>query len=313
MQKDILDALYKPFDLKARPGQGGQTFRYVPSDDVVDRMNQVFRGNWSTEVMEREVIEDQILIRVRVVVKDPMDQDSMVYWQEGYASQAIARFNQGVKSGQIIDLGNSYKSAMSKAIKTAVARWGVGLYLETTSVNEEVGTDSFDTPNIPTDTPQPKVVESIKSEQPFPPFSAPVNNTGSAIPVAEPVNVPPMMFDSYTEAPRPNVVDDPLGGMPGSTPVFTDDNVIVTKPNTSTNFNPPIDSVIKQGAGGVENLTDVQKAAIDNIMSVHGKTFVELASAALQKTTDLPAAVEALTYQDAVKLIQYGNNLNTNS
>ena len=59
--------------------------------------------------------------------------------------------------------------------------------------------------------------------------------------------------------------------------------------------------------------TDVQKVAIENIMSVHGKTFAELSAAALQRTDNLPIAIEALSYQDAVKLIQYGNNLNASS
>jgi recombination DNA repair RAD52 pathway protein len=61
MQKEILDKLYESFELKARPGQGGMTFKYVPSDDIVDRMNKVFMGDWSTEVMQSEVIGDQVL------------------------------------------------------------------------------------------------------------------------------------------------------------------------------------------------------------------------------------------------------------
>jgi len=310
MQKEILDALYEPFELKARPGQGGQTFKYVPSDDIVDRMNQVFKGDWSTEVVEKEVIEDQILIRVRVIVKDPMDQDSMVYWQEGYASQAIARFTQGVRSGQIIDVGNSYKSAMSKAIKTAVARWGVGLYLEKGSTDEadspDVNSDAGNAPFFPGINNAPAVSPTVpKVEQSSPPVKSPV---------AEPVNMPSnsnipfdIPFDTSTSKPA---APGPIKEEADPAPVFTDNNVVVTKGPGFPDFTPPVDSMPKSGV--VENLTDVQKAAIDNIMSVHGKTFSELSAAALQRTSDLPASVESLSYQDAVKLIQYGNNLNSN-
>jgi len=301
MQKEILEELYKPFELKARQGVGGKTFKYVPSDDIVDRMNKVFMGDWSTEVVEKEIIEDQILVRVRVYAKDPRETDAKMYWQEGYASQPIAKYTQGHKTGQIIDIGNSFKSAMSKAIKTAVAKWGVGLYLEKGSVNESDSAGSWGPPSIPTSVPEIKPVEQPKIEQP------PVS-----VPVAEPVNVPSDIpnspFDIPTTTPKPAA---PPEEVPGPAPVFTDDNVVVTQPNTTSSFNPPMGSV--STAGEVEKLTDVQKAAIENIMSVHNKTFAELASAALQRSDNLPSGPEVLDYPDAVKLIQYGNNLNTSS
>jgi hypothetical protein len=319
MQKEILDKLYEPFELKARPGQGGMTFKYVPSDDIVDRMNKVFMGDWSTEVVQSEVIGDQVLIRVRVYAKDPNNSDSNQYWHEGYASQLIAKYTQGPKAGQIIDVGNSYKSAMSKAIKTAVAKWGVGLYLEKGSVNEGSSAGSWGPPNIPTSPPVVAPVEqpTIAPVAPpvVPPVAAPIAApvaTPIAVapvvpPVAAPVNIPSGMpnipFDTPVQAPA---------AAPVSAPIFTDANVVVTQPNQSASFNPPTDSIPVQGSM-TEGLTDVQKVAIENIMSVHSKSFAELAPLALQRTDNLPNSLEALSYQDAVKLIQYGNNLNAGS
>lgn len=306
MHEKILEELYKPFELKARQGVGGKTFKYVPSEDIVDRMNKVFKGDWSTEVVEKEVIEDQILVRVRVYAKDPNTADSKMYWQEGYASQPLAKFTQGPKTGQIIDVGNSFKSAMSKAIKTAVAKWGVGLYLEKGSVNESSSAGSWGPPTIPGAVPEIKPVEQPKIEQP--PIS---------VPVAEPVknnvpsDAPPFPFDAPTAGPPVSTPPAPPVQEPVASPVFTDDNVVVTQPDPTASFNPPVDSVSTSNT--VENLTDVQKAAIENILSVHGKSFAELAAAALQRTDNLPASPEDLSYQDAVKLIQYGNNLNTSS
>jgi len=304
MQKEILEELYKPFELKARKGVGNQIFSYVPSDDVVDRMNKVFRGDWSTEVVEKEIIDDQILIRVRVYVKDPGDADAKTHWHEGYASQPIAKYSQGQKAGQIIDIGNSYKSAMSKAIKTAVAKWGVGLYLEKGSPSEESDADSWGPPNIPTSVPEIKPVE-----QPILPVAAPVIPP-VVVPVATPVSAP---FNAPFGIPvNTPTVEHKYAAAPLNIPtVFSNDNVVVAQPNIPTGFNPPISSVPTSVA--VENLTDVQKAAIENIMSVHGKSFAELSSAALQRTDNLPNTSEALSYKDAVKLIQYGNNLNASS
>jgi len=301
MRKEILEELYKPFELKARPGQGNQTFKYVPSDDIVDRMNKVFMGDWSTEVVEKEIIEDQILIRVRVYAQT----DTGMYWQEGYASQPIARFTQGPKSNKIIDIGNSYKSAMSKAIKTAVAKWGVGLYLEGGSINEEDAIGSWGPPNIPASVQETKPVPVTTPVAP--PVVASPPPAPVVTPVATPVNVPsnapfgiPMSAPAPTKAAPLNIPT-----------MFSNDNVVVTQTNIPVGFNPPIQSV--PTSVSVENLTDVQKAAIENIMSVHGKSFAELSSAALQRSDNLPNTLEALSYQDAVKLIQYGNNLNTSS
>jgi hypothetical protein len=224
-----------------------------------------------------------------------------MYWHEGYASQPIAKYTQGPKTGQIIDIGNSYKSAMSKAIKTAVAKWGVGLYLEGGSINEEDIAGSWGPPNTPETKSMPAPAPVV------PPIPVPVVPPVAA-PVATPVNIP----YGIPNIPLGTKVKPPAtpAAMPSSAPVFTDDNVIVTRPNIPTGFNPPIYSVPTSAA--VEKLTDVQKAAIENIMSVHRKSFAELSYAALQRTDNLPNAPEALSYQDAVKLIQYGNNLNTN-
>jgi hypothetical protein len=318
MQKEILDKLYEPFELKARPGQGGMTFKYVPSDDIVDRMNKVFMGDWSTEVVQSEVIEDQVLIRVRVYAKDPNSSEPRQYWHEGYASQLIAKYTQGPKSGQIIDVGNSYKSAMSKAIKTAVAKWGVGLYLEKGSVNEGSAAGSWGPPNIPTSSPEVKPVEQPKISPVAPPVVPPVATpvTIPPAPVATPIAaapvVPPVAAPVNIPSGMPNIPVQVPDAAPVNAPVFTDANVVVTQPNQSASFNPPMDSVPAQGAVA-EGLTDVQKVAIENIMSVHNKPLAELAPAALQRTDNLPNSLEALSYQDAVKLIQYGNNLNASS
>jgi hypothetical protein len=199
---------------------------------------------------------------------------------------------------------------MSKAIKTAVAKWGVGLYLEKGSASEGSGAGSWGPPNIPI-----PVVEQPKISPVAPPVAAPIAapvTAPIAAPVATPVNIPPGN-PNIPFAPVPEAqTTDPLGVGTPVAPVFTDDNVVVTQPNPSAGFNPPMDSIPVQGATA-EGLTDVQKVAIENIMSVHSKPFAELAPAALQRTDNLPNSVEALSYQDAVKLIQYGNNLNAGS
>lgn len=70
---------------------------------------------------------------------------------------------------------------------------------------------------------------------------------------------------------------------------------------------PPVMSYGSEDAE--ENLTDIQKVAIETIISVHGIKYEDLVKRALNRTDNLPQALEQIKYNDAVKIIQFGNNL----
>ena len=308
MHEDILKELYKTFDLKSRQGLGGKMFKFVPTSDIVDRMTKTFKGEWSTELISSEVIEDQILILVRVHIRN----EGQAHFHDGYASQLIARHTRGTNAGKIIDLGNSYKSAMSKAIKTAVAKWGAGLYLE--------GEESGDTMQYPiTNTPTPvgaatsadipittAPMDSSISSAPLPDIAAPVGITG---PVAEPIKTKndPIMDGTLGHPPMLPLVDQPVDIPPQKSLSPVNIPVPNNNPGVEAGFSPPIDTMAKGAI--VENLTDVQKVAIETIMSVHNLKLVELNTKALQRLDNLPASLDSVNYADAVKMIQFGNNL----
>jgi hypothetical protein len=86
--------------------------------------------------------------------------------------------------------------------------------------------------------------------------------------------------------------------------MFTNDNVVNNDPQDKIP-----DFIPTSGADDHDYLTDVQKVAIETIMSVHNLSFQELASAALKRSDNLPTELDKVTYRDAVSLIQYGNNL----
>jgi len=295
MHDNILKELYQPFNLKARSGVGGKTFKYAATNDIVDRMNKVFKGEWSTELISSEIVDNQILILVRVSVKDDKGH---VHFHDGYASQQIMKYTSGINTGKIIDLGNLYRSAMSKAIKTAVARWGVGLYLEgEESSSDSVQSDMTFLPNTGTVSYNPPPVNAPENSH-IPPNSPPINTPPVTGPVAEPVvNTPPVV----------NTFDGPpVGGPPINTsveqPVFTSVN-----PEPIPDMVPPVVNIPQ--ANNRENLTDVQKVAIETIMSVHSLTFPGLAAKALERLDNLPQSLDVVSYSDAVKMIQFGNNL----
>ncbi len=317
MHEKILEELYKTFELKARQGQGGKTFRYVPSKDIVDRMNQVFKGNWSTELISSDIVEDQVLVLVRVMARDPHDSDGIVYFHDGYASHQLAKYTSGVKQGQVIDAGNSYRSAMSKAVKAAVVKWGVGLYLDgdepeqseqDVPVMPSSPTPTGAAPNSPAGPPigSPAGLPSVGASSPAgppmgPPAGSPSVGAASAAshPVATPVHtpsVPPSVGPPVFEA-------EPMKSEPSASTFVTEE----AAPDAGVSTGPPMS--IESNSDTDENRTEVQKVAIQTIMAVHTLDFPALAVKAINRKEDLPTDIDLIKYHDAVTIIQYGNNI----
>ncbi len=125
------EKLYKPFDnIDNRKGRGGY-YDYIKWKHVVDRMNEVFDGRWSSKVISETVTEKEVIVRVSVKIIDPTDGSEFI--QEGYGGSV---FRDGDESG------TAHKGAYSKAIKDACKKWGVGLYLEGSSSNAPAQTTS---------------------------------------------------------------------------------------------------------------------------------------------------------------------------
>jgi len=297
MKNEILTELQKPFKLKARKGVGGQTFYYVPSDDVVERMNNVFRGNWSTEVLSITEKEGYILAHVRVSALDPETKN--IFHHEGFAGQYIARYTEGPRKGQVVDIGNSYKAAISKAIKVACSRWGVGLRLDPELSDVDGDTTGVGVSETTPSTPPNNNLDIPDLNQP--------TNTNNTIdttfskPVSTEVNLNPEIpiVEQPSEMPletTPTPVSDEQIPVTDSTPSVLPD----IPENVSESFDMPTDME-------PPNLTPVQETAITILMDQYGLSYEELAKKALGRDTFPP--LKELEYKDAVKILQYGNNL----
>jgi len=298
MNKAILDALKQSLPVQERKGAGNKIFKYVASNDIVDRMNTVFMGNWSVEVITQEVIEDNVVVKVRVSVIDPNDSKCLTFHQEGYASHQIFRHSYGDKQGQVIDIGNSFRSAMSKAIKAAVARWGVGLHLD----DDDSENYSNTAPN-PADSPGPAPVAPVPvkpvqpntngvTSTPTAPVApvAPVAPTAPVVPTAPEVTNPSTPPATENTAPVPTFG----AGMPGVAPTPQNNDASNTFPQATS----------------VEVATDVQKVAIQTTMSLHNLTFEQLVDKVFVSGETKPASLDNLSYTEAVALISFGNRLN---
>ena len=114
-----------PREMEKTLSKGGTRLTYIPVSEVIARMNRVLGINaWSSQVIsvERDTLDpDCIVAHVRVTA----DIDGAVVMKDGYGGQTIKR----TKQGNIVDLGDEYKGAVSDAFKKACQMLGVGLYL----------------------------------------------------------------------------------------------------------------------------------------------------------------------------------------
>ena len=323
------EQLYAPFtDVKSRRGRGG-VYEYISWKDVADRMNNIFGTNWSSEVMYQDVVENNVVVRVRVLVTDP--ESGKVHYQEGFG---------GAVNDTNAEAGNPFKSAYSKAFKDACKKWGVALFIE----EETPGPSNMQTPPPGFqgyETAQPPAAP----EAPAAPAAQPVlpaAPTGGlptppsvemgqppaapAAPAAEPVAptapVPP--------APPVEANPTPPSQVAPATPAPVQETAVPTQPAAppappaapATPPPPPAAPATPAPAtgelpmsqyamGGTSMISDVQRAALHSILQMQKIEYETLVAEAFQVNgitkSPLPT-VDQLTYDEAVHVVKYGND-----
>lgn len=146
MDKKTRDLLAKPLTEYDRPGAGGRKFKYVKGEDVIGRLNTAFDNEWNSHIIESWVTEDkpkQVMVLVEVSAGGATHQ--------GFGGAEIAVYTQGPKAGQPVDISNSYKSALTGAIKNAAKLFGIGLLSDETDLT--FSDDDTSIPTSPTITP----------------------------------------------------------------------------------------------------------------------------------------------------------------
>lgn len=124
MKKETIDALSREFgadQIKSRVGPGGKELAYVEAHAVIARLNEALQSDWSFEVVEHRVVDDEAVVVGRLTVFGPP-----VVIKTAFGSQQIKRYEQ---SGQVISLGDDLKAAASDALKKSATMLGVGLHL----------------------------------------------------------------------------------------------------------------------------------------------------------------------------------------
>jgi hypothetical protein len=317
MNEEILKELYETFNLKERVGTGGMKFKYVPNEDVINRMNKVFKGNWSTKVMDKDIVDDQVIVEVQVDVIDP--DTNVEHIHTGFGSQQIMRYNSGPNAGKIIDIGNAYKGALAKAIVNACTRWGVGLFKERNPYEMDnitlISDNNSDLDSVPVMASRPMPMpapnsaptKSMPAPRPMPvaSVSAPspaVRNVPAARPMPAPPNnivvapAPTIETTKFTPAPPApnqtvsasiNVSQAPIENKSETMPMpkMPSPSLEAPRPVPKPTTEAPTTPTLPMGGAPVADnngldkigISDVQRVALNGILSMNKVEYEPLA------------------------------------
>tara|TARA_B100000902_G_scaffold154129_3_gene150631 strand:- start:15574 stop:16221 length:648 start_codon:yes stop_codon:yes gene_type:complete len=149
---NVLDALSEPFpqEVERQLKKGGTSLTYIPVSEVITRLNKVLgvdMWSYTIERCERDALDpDYIVAHVRLTATfvPTNDAPAITIVKDGVGGQKIKR----TRNGDILDLGDEMKGAVSDALKKAAQHFGVGLYLARSeeSLHLEALEDSADDP-----------------------------------------------------------------------------------------------------------------------------------------------------------------------
>lgn len=118
-----------PREMERTVNKSGTSLTYLPIAEVITRVNKVIGvGKWSSQVVnvQRDAIDpDWVIAHVRVTLTN---NDGTQAHYDGVGGQQVKR----KKTGDIVDLGDEFKGAVSDALKKALQQIGIGLYLART-------------------------------------------------------------------------------------------------------------------------------------------------------------------------------------
>lgn len=118
MDRELLEAPFAPEEIRSREGSHGETLDYVPGFVVIRRLNDSLGGDWSFEVVDHQIHEDEVAVLGRLAVN-------------GIAKMQFGtnRITRGREDGLPVSMGDDLKGAATDALKKCATLLGVGLHL----------------------------------------------------------------------------------------------------------------------------------------------------------------------------------------
>ncbi|MFC1839820.1 Rad52/Rad22 family DNA repair protein [Thermodesulfobacteriota bacterium] len=118
MNRELLEKPFTPEQIKQREGSFGKVLEYVEGHAVIQRLNDAFESQWSFEIIEHEILNDEVIVLGKLTAVN------VVKTQFGSSLITKAR-----ETGETISLADDLKSAATDALKKTATLLGVGLHL----------------------------------------------------------------------------------------------------------------------------------------------------------------------------------------
>lgn len=280
----IKDQFYVPLEVRSRRGRGGD-FNFVAWQDVVNRLNDVFGINWSSELKISEIVGPNIIVRVRVTVRDP--ETDVDYWQEGFG---------GAVNDERLEAGSPFKAAYSKAIKDACKKWGLGLYLEDEDKTSYSMAPSNSATKPVVDSKVPVLPQTVQSKP-----ELPRTTTGTV----------PSFVQPQHKLPQGGGTVQNIPSLPKKPEQPQEQTGFAVPPRVPPVQGRSVSSTVKSISVDKTMISDVQKVALEGQLLSSSITFDELAKEVFNAnniTKTVPGTKDDLTYDEAVLIIKYGND-----
>lgn len=292
MNEKTCEILRKPVASHSRRGPSG-SYSYHKGSDVIRRLNEAFGHCWSSEKLESEVVEDQVLMLVSLTVY--MDGDTITH--QGYGSADIKRRNNDKK---IVSIGNDYKSAFTNALKKAAEQFGIGLGDED---EENVSPTKTYTPP-PAAQSRPPMQSAPQSYSPPPQSAAPtsrppMSTSSSRPPMARPE---PIKSRAPMQA-RPSGMG---GGIRATAAAAVNNAVSEPEPAPGVPSAAPINpEPMAKPEVKSDVISSVQEHALVRLAAMKGLTEAEIVMGALPESGKV--SFKELLRTEASEVIKYAN------
>lgn len=182
MNRATLEQPFPKQQIKYRKGRKGQRWEYIPAEHVVHRLNDAFDGDWSFQVLDHQIHDDEIVILASLTAG--------AVTKTQFGAKQIAKYTDGA----IISYGDAYKAAASDALKKCATLFGVALYLRTPDAEIPGGSPSCNnassqSANSGTDAPAPNArtgsrPSNARAGEKASPSSTSASDTGTRTPDA---------------------------------------------------------------------------------------------------------------------------------
>lgn len=128
VQRDLIGQPTPAEAIKVRKGRGGQELRYVDTQYMIHKLNEIFGYAWSFEseiVSPWELIakNKQIIVKGKLSAYTP---DGKQVIKEQFGSAEVKVYGEGnARQGEIIDVADDCKAAGSDALKKCASLFGI--------------------------------------------------------------------------------------------------------------------------------------------------------------------------------------------